>query len=366
MIGTATIDQTYLMKSLVALLEMPSPTGYHRPIIAWLEGTIAALGISGLQMVKTRKGALCVTLPGTSPQGTRALSGHIDTLGAMVRAIKPNGRLMLTQLGGYAWNAVESENVTVYAVSNGRTVRGTIQTVSPSVHTGPDVYDGKRNDERMEVRLDARTSCTADTRALGIDVGDFVFFDPRVECTDTGYIKSRHLDDKAGVAVMLAVLQALAACGGAPAVRTSFYFSNYEEVGHGAATGLPADLQDLLVIDMAASTTGEHQNSDEYSVGICAKDSSGPYDLELRRELVALAQQHQIPYRIDTYPRYGSDGSALLRAGGDVRVGLIGPGLDASHAYERTHVDSLMATARLALAYVQSTWQGTDVKDGLP
>jgi putative aminopeptidase FrvX len=156
------------------------------------------------------------------------------------------------------------------------------------------------------------------------------------------------------VAVLYGVLLALAEGETRLAQRTTFFFSNYEEVGHGAASGIPSDVVEVLVIDMAASTTGEHQNSDEYSVGICAKDSSGPYDLDVRRRLMKLCLEHAIPYRMDTYPHYGSDGSALLRAGGNVRVGLIGPGVDASHAYERTHRESLAATIELALRYVQA------------
>jgi len=258
----------------------------------------------------------------------------------------------MTQLGGYAWNAVEGENVTIHCVADGHRYRGTIQTVSPSSHTSVQMREGKREEERMEVRLDARTATADETRALGIDVGDFVFLDPRVEITDTGYIKSRHLDDKAGVAVLYGVMLSLAESGLTPAQRTTFFVSNYEEVGHGACAGIPEDVTELLVVDMAASTTGEHQNSDEYSVGICAKDSSGPYDLEFRRRLTLLCQDNLIPYKVDTYPFYGSDGSAFLRAGGCVRVGLIGPSLDASHGYERTHRDSLEATVQLALEYV--------------
>ena len=346
------VDSAYLVDSLVELLETPSPTGYHDEIMARVEGRLRALALPGLEMVRTTKGALLATLPGRATGGHRALSAHVDTLGAMVREVKSNGRLMLTQLGGYAWNSVENENVTVHTVRDSLRYRGTIQSVNPSVHTSEQARTGKREDARMEVRVDARTASKDETLALGIEVGDFVSFDPRVELTDTGYVKSRHLDDKAGVAVMLAVLEALSRAGQQPARRTSFFFSNYEEVGHGASAGLPDDLDELLVIDMAASTTGEHQNSDEYAVGICAKDSTGPYDLALRQRLMALAQAHEIAYRIDTYPHYGSDGSAFLRSGGDVRVGLIGPGVDASHAYERTHLDSLLAAARLALHYL--------------
>ena len=346
------VDTGAAITFLTGLLNTPSPTGYHEEAIAYVRNAFAALSLPGLTMHQNTKGALIATLPGRSAGAPRALAAHVDTLGAMVCEIKSNGRLMLTQIGGYAWQSIEGENVTILSLSDDKRYRGTVQTTNPSVHTSPKVREDKREQEKMEVRLDARTASRDDTLALGIDVGDFVFFDPRVEVTETGFIKSRHLDDKAGVAVLHGALLALKQAGALPAQRTSFFISNYEEVGHGAATGIPGDVVDLLVVDMAASTTGEHQNSDEYSVGICAKDSSGPYDLPTRQKLVRLCRAEKIPYKVDTYPFYGSDGSAFLRAGGDVRVGLIGPGLDASHGYERTHRDSLEATIRLATSYL--------------
>jgi len=348
------VDTDAAIAFLTGLLDTPSPTGYHEEAVAYVRQSFAALGLAGLAMQENSKGALIATLPGRSASAPRALAAHVDTLGAMVCEIKSNGRLMLTQLGAYAWQAIEGENVTVHCLREGKRYRGTVQTINPSVHTGPKVREAKREQEIMEVRLDARTTNKEQTLALGIDVGDFIFLDPRVEVTETGFIKSRHLDDKAGVSVLYGALHALKQAGAAPAQRTTFFVSNYEEVGHGAATGIPRDVVDLLVVDMAASTTGEHQNSDEYSVGICAKDSGGPYDLQTRRKLVRLCQAEQIPYKIDTYPLYGSDGSAFLCAGGDVRVGLIGPGLDASHGYERTHRDSLEATVRLAVSHLLS------------
>ncbi|MCA9962526.1 MAG: M20/M25/M40 family metallo-hydrolase, partial [Anaerolineales bacterium] len=182
--------------------------------------------------------------------------------------------------------------------------------------------------------------------------GDIIAFDPRVEVADTGFIRSRHLDDKASVATIFGAIDALVAAGLQPTQRAIIHISNYEEVGHGAATGFPSDLYDLLTVDMAV--VAPKQTSDEYSVTICAKDSAGPYHLAFRRELEALAAAHQIPYRTDIYPHYGSDGEAYWRAGADVRVGLIGPGVDASHHYERTHRDSLEQTARLIAAYLLS------------
>jgi putative aminopeptidase FrvX len=346
------VNVTRIIDFLVGLLNTPSPTGYTEEAVAFVRRAIQSIGLPNLVLEENIKGALIVTLPGGSEAMPRALSAHVDTLGAMVREVKANGRLLLTQLGGYAWNAIEGENVTVHCTRDGRHYRGTVQTVNPSVHTSEQMRDGKREEERMEVRLDAHTSKREETLALGIDVGDFVSLDPRVEVTDTGFIKSRHLDDKAGVAILFGVLLALKESGLVPAQRTTFLISNYEEVGHGATSGIPEDVVEFLAVDMAASTTGEHQNSDEYSVGICAKDSTGPYDLRMRRRLVQLCEANGIPYKVDTYPRYGSDGSAFLEAGGAARVGVIGPGVDASHAYERTHRDSLEAATQLTVCYM--------------
>jgi putative aminopeptidase FrvX len=269
----------------------------------------------------------------------------------MVKEIKKDGRLKLARLGGYLWQTVEGEYCTI-ETSEGRTYSGTVLVHKTATHTygREGLADSKHTDDDIEVRLDERTTSADETRALGIEVGDFCSFDPRTTVTASGFVKSRHLDDKAGVAVMLATAKALRDADTQPAQDTFLYISPYEEVGHGAASGIPEPVKELLVIDMGA--LGDGQNSDEYTVSICAKDSSGPYDLAMRRKLVALCQEHDIPYKLDIYPHYGSDGSAALRAGADLVVGLIGPGVDASHAFERTHQDSLLHTARLAVAYL--------------
>lgn len=346
------VNMQRVVEFLVGLLEMPSPSGYHEEAMRYVRERFDALELDGLAISETNKGALVCSWAGERDDAPRAVSAHVDTLGAMVREIKPNGRLLMTQIGTYTWQSVEGENVTVISVNSGARHTGTVQTVAPSVHTSDDADKGKREEERMEVRLDARVSKREETEALGIEVGDLISFAPRVEVTNTGYVKSRHLDDKAGVAVIYGALLTMRDLGLRPVQRTTFFISNYEEVGHGASAGIPPDTKELLVVDMAAATIGEHQNSDEYSVGICAKDSSGPYDLALRQRLTRLCREHQIPHKVDTFPHYGSDGSALLRAGGDVRVGLIGPGVDASHAYERTHRDSLDATISLLIRYL--------------
>ncbi|NLX10049.1 MAG: M42 family metallopeptidase [Chloroflexi bacterium] len=340
-----------MVQFLVDLLRTPSPTGYHREAMDVVEQAFRGLEIDDLAIARNPKGALILTWPGEQVDRPRGLTAHTDTLGLMVKEVKPNGRLKLTMLGGYMWNAVEFEAVTVQTF-DGQRYRGTVVPVKASVHVHSDARDAPRNADTMEVRLDARVSSADETRALGIDVGDFVFLDPRVEVTDTGFIRSRHLDDKAGVAAIFGAFGALKAAGLRPAQRLTTVIANYEEVGHGGAAGLPLELHELVAVDMAA--VGEGQNSDEYSVGICAKDAGGPYHTDLTRKLRTLADKAGIPYKVDIYPHYGSDGEAYWHAGGAAQVALIGPGVDASHAYERTHRESLLHSAHLIARFVLS------------
>lgn len=341
-----TIDTDYLTEFLIGLLNTPSPTGDTEAGIAFTEDALRELG---LETRRTVKGALVATWEGDAETEPRALTAHVDTLGAMVKEIKSNGRLALTQIGGYPWTAIEGEGVTVATESHGR-VRGSVQLVKASSHVhGAAVNDAKREAATLEVRIDARTVNAQETQALGIAVGDFVYLDPRVE-TVNGFVRSRHLDDKAGVACILAAVKALQDAGKRPVQRTTLHISNYEEVGHGAAAGFPTDVVELLTIDMAA--IGDGQTSDEFHCTLCVKDSGGPYDIALGRRLRRLASVNGIELRTDIYPFYGSDGEALWRAGADVRVALIGPGVDASHSYERTHTDALVDTAKLIGYYL--------------
>ncbi len=343
------IDLVFLEDVLVGLLNTPSPTGYAQRAIEYTGNILAQF--PALSLSHTRKGALVANWPGRASDAPRALTAHADTLGAMVKEIKSNGRLKLTKLGGFAWNTVEGEGCMVFTHQGG-TVRGSLLLSKASSHVhGSQVNDLKREDDNMEVRLDARVNSADETRALGIEIGDFVVFDPRVELTN-GFVRSRHLDDKACVACMLAAVKALHAAGLQPAQTTTLHISNYEEVGHGAASGFPPDLAELVTVDMAA--VGDGQASDEFHASICVKDSGGPYHYELSQRLRSLAEAHNIPYKVDIYPYYGSDGEALWRAGGDVAVALIGPGVDASHNYERTHMDALVATTNWIVAYLVS------------
>ena len=336
---------------LAGLLNTPSPTGYYEEAIAYTRKAFEALNIPNLRLSVTTKGALLATWKGLSSDSPRGLTAHIDTLGLMVKEIKPSGRLKTAMLGGYAWNAVEYEGVTVRTFTNQR-YRGTMLLENPSTHVNRALGTTERTGQNMEVRLDVKTTSAEATRALGIEVGDYIFLDPRVEITDTGFIRSRHLDDKAGVATIYGALMSLSEAGIQPAQDTYMLIANYEEVGHGGSAGFPPGLAELLTIDMGAM--GEGQSSDEFSVSICAKDSHGPYHFLLTNRVRELASQFSIPYKMDIYPYYGSDGEAYWLAGGEAQVALVGPGIDASHGYERTHKDSLQHTAHLIARYMLS------------
>ncbi|MFY9234480.1 MAG: M42 family metallopeptidase [Fimbriimonadaceae bacterium] len=340
------IDVDYLKRVLIDLLNSPSPTGHTEWAISSVEQEFQNLGIVGQ---RTTKGALVATLEGLQSDRPRALSAHVDTLGAMVREIKSNGRLKLAALNGVMWPSVESEGVTVDTRS-GRQVRGSIVLANGAIHVNKEATKEARNADTLEVRLDERTTSPEETRMLGIEVGDFVFFDPRVESSQSGFIRSRFLDDKACVACLLAAVKALQDNGITPAQRTTCQISNFEEVGHGGIDGMPDDLAELLVLDMAA--IGEGLQGDEFHCTICVKDSGGPYSKRLTDKIRGIADNAGIDLKTDIYPHYSSDGTVYWHAGGCGEVALIGPGVDTSHGYERTHVDALHDTALLVAEYL--------------
>jgi putative aminopeptidase FrvX len=342
------VDEKYLLDFLTRLLNTPSPTGFTDQAVEMCAQTLAAL--PGLQLTRTRKGALLAVWPGERADAPRAVTAHVDTLGAMVKEIKADGRLKLTQVGSYAWNSIEGEGCAVFP-RKGEPVRGSILLTMASSHVhGAASSKTERDGDTLEVRLDAKVVFADEVRDLGLEVGDFVAFDPRVEVVN-GFVRSRHLDDKASVAALVAALKALSEAGLKPRQTTYILVSNHEEVGHGSA-GIPDTVHELLAVDMAA--VGEGQESDEYHATLCVKDSSGPYDHHLSNRLRGLAEQNEIPYKVDIYPYYSSDAQAYWRQGGDAAVALIGPGVDASHNYERTHTEALTATARWIAAYLLS------------
>ncbi|HEM6191285.1 TPA: M42 family metallopeptidase [Streptococcus suis] len=335
---------------IIKLTNTPSPTGYTTDIMNYIKAEVEGFGY---EAIKTAKGGVLVTVPGENDQKHRMLTAHLDTLGAMVRAVKPDGRLKMDLVGGFGYPSIEGENCLIHCAKNGKTFTGTILMHQTSVHVYRDASTAERNQTNMEIRLDEKVTNADQTRALGIEVGDFISFDPRTVVTETGFIKSRHLDDKVSAAILLHLLKVYKEEAITLPYTTHFYFSNNEEIGYGANSSIPAQVVEYLAVDMGAM--GDDQQTDEYTVSICVKDGSGPYHYELRQHLVTLAERDGIPYKLDIYPYYGSDASAAMRAGADVKHALLGAGIESSHSYERTHLDSVHATERMVDAYLKST-----------
>ena len=338
-----TID--YLKK----LTSIPSPTGFTREVADYLVEDLERLGY---KPIRTNKGGVNVIVKGKDDNKHRVVTAHVDTLGAMVRAVKSDGRLKMAKIGGYPWNMIEGENCLVHVASTGKTVSGTILIHQTSTHVYKDAGTAERTEDNMEVRLDAKVRNEKETRDLGIDVGDFISFDPRTIITETGFIKSRFLDDKVSAAVLLDLLRKYKEENIALPNTTHFMFSVFEEVGHGANSNLPKEAVEYLAVDMGAM--GDDQQTDEYTVSICVKDASGPYNYEFRNHLVQLAKNNDIQYKLDIYPYYGSDASAAMRAGAEVKHALLGAGIESSHSYERTHIDSVEQTHRMVDVYLRS------------
>lgn len=337
-------NKNYVVTILEKLVNTPSPSGYTKDVMELIEKEAADFGFP---ITYNRKGGMIISVKGKTDT-VLGLSAHVDTLGAMVRSIRQNGTLSIISLGGFMMQSIEGSYCKIHT-RDGRKFTGTIQTVEPSVHTWDGARTLERKEENMEIRLDEIVKNKQDVEDLGIRTGDFVSFDPKFEYTESGFIKSRHLDDKASAAILLGLLKYLHETGRQPEQTLRIAISNYEEVGHGCSY-IPEEVEEFLAIDMGA--LGADLNGDEYRVSICAKDSSGPYDFDMTNRLIGLADEYGIEYAVDIFPHYGSDVSAALKGGNDIRGALIGQGVSASHGQERTHVRGLEQTWKLLAAYV--------------
>lgn len=323
----------------VRLLAIDSPTGYTAAAAEWVAEEFSDLGF---EAKITTKGGVLVDLGGEGDG--LLLEAHTDTLGAMVAEVKSNGRLRVTPLGGMRPENGEAECVRVRTRSGG-VIEGTMQLCNASVHVNKDYADTKRTYDTMEIVLDEDTKSADDTRALGIEVGDIVCFEPRTRVTASGYIKSRFLDDKLSVGILLGLAKYLKDSGVKPTRRLWAHITIYEEVGHGGSASVPAGVTEAISVDMGC--VGDGVTCTEKQVSICAKDSRGPYSYEVISELIDAAKREGADYAVDVYPQYGSDVEATLSAGYDIKHGLIGPGVYASHGYERSHIDGVWNTLRL-------------------
>lgn len=342
------IDAAYLVDQLAGLLAVASPTGYTDEAVWRLCRELDRLGVD---YELTRRGAIRACLRGAAPGSARALVTHVDTLGAQVKRIKETGRLELVPIGHWSSRFAEGARCTVFGEE--AQARGTILPLKASGHTFNEEVDSQPVAwTQVELRLDLPVSGRDEVLAHGLDVGDIVAIDPQPEFLDNGFIVSRHLDDKAGVAAMLAALKALKDSGGTPPVDLYFLVTIAEEVGLGASSVLAPDVASMVTIDNG--TTAPGQNSSEFGVTLAMADQTGPFDWHLTRKLVRLARAHEIPFQKDVFRYYRSDSASALEAGADIRTALITFGVDASHGYERIHMDALVSVARLATAYALS------------
>jgi len=337
----------YAIEQAVALLAIDSPTGFTENAAQWVYDAFTALGFSASI---TTKGGVLVDLGGAdSEEGGLLLQAHTDTLGGMVAEIKANGRLRLVNLGGMCAENGETENVRVYTRS-GKVVEGTLQLCNASVHVNGQYSETSRTFDTTEVLLDEPVTTAEQTRALGIEVGDIVCFDPRTRVTASGYIKSRFLDDKLSVGILLGFAKYLRDEHKSLPRHTYLHITVYEEVGHGGCASVPAGVTESISIDMGC--VGDGLQCTERQVSICAKDSGGPYSYAVVGKLIEAAKREGADYAVDVYPHYGSDVEATLRAGYDIRHGLIGSGVYASHGYERSHIDGVLNTLKTLKGYL--------------
>ena len=337
----------YAWEKTASLLAIDSPTGYTDKAVQWIKEAFEKRGYTA---EITAKGGVLVDLGGADAEDGLLLEAHTDTLGAMVAEIKGNGRIRLTPLGGMNPNNAEAENVWIYT-RGGKVWDGTAQLCNASIHVNPDYSTAKRDWNTLEVVLDEDVHSADDTRALGIEVGDIVCFEPRTRRTSRGYIKSRFLDDKLSVGILLGFAKYLSDNGITPKRRTWVHITVYEEVGHGGSASVPAGITEAISVDMGC--VGNGLQCTEKQVSICAKDSGGPYSYEVVGKLIEAAKKTEADYAVDVYPFYGSDVEATLRSGVDIRHGLIGAGVYASHGYERSHMDGVMNTLKVLCGYLE-------------
>ena len=334
--------EKYALEYIKTLLAIPSPTGFTDAAEEYLMAELTRLGFAPERL---RKGGVLCNLGGEG-RGI-LLSAHVDTLGAMVRSIKGSGRIRYTHIGGWQDTTVETENCLVHT-RDGRAYPGTVQSVKASQHVFGGMGSDPRNEETLEIVLDEVVHGKADVEKLGIETGCYISWDPRTTLTDSGFLKSRHLDDKASAGMLLALARMVSEKKVTLRRRACILFTVYEEVGHGASIHLPEGIEDMLAVDMGC--VGDDLACDETMVSICVKDSAGPYHYGFVCELIALAKANKIDYAADVYPGYSSDTATALKAGNDVRYALIGTGVFASHGYERTHLKGIENTCKLILA----------------
>lgn len=339
------INKNYVLNTAKEILEFHSPTGFCFEIMDKIKRIAKSLDYD---FESTNKGCGIITIKGKSEEKIIGLSAHVDTLGAMVRSITSEGKLKFTLLGGPIVPTLDGEYC-IIRTRDGKKYTGTFLSTSPAAHVFEDSSTKARDPKNMEVRIDENVHSKQDTQNLGICPGDFIFIDPKSTITESGFIKSRFIDDKGSVSCLMGLLELFSREKIIPKYTTKILISTYEEVGHGASY-IPSDITEMIAVDMGC--IGDDLSCTEYDVSICAKDSGGPYDYNMVTKLVNLAKDNELKYAVDIYPMYGSDVGAALRGGNNISGALIGPGVHASHGMERTHYSAFENTIKLLYLYL--------------
>lgn len=335
----------FTLNLLEEIINIPSPTGYCKNVMAQIEKVVKECGYKAQQ---NKKGNRIIEIEGIDNSYCIGIPVHVDTLGAMVRSINSDGTLRITSIGGNMFSTLDGEYCKIHTRS-GKIYTGTILSTSPAAHVYPDAKSKERTEENMMVRLDEKVENKEDVLSLEIGAGDFISIEPKYTVTTSGFVKSRYLDNKAGTACALSLMEMFKRLDTKPKHNVKIIVSSYEEVGHGCSN-IPDGIDELVGIDMGC--VGLDLSCTEQEVSICAKDSSGPYDYDITGKLIELAKKYNLSYAVDIYPMYGSDVSASLKGGNDIRGGLIGPGVHASHGMERTHISGIENTIKLMYAYL--------------
>ena len=335
-------DEKYCLSVFERLLAADSTTGQYEEVQQVL---CDILEEQGYPYQLTHKGGVIADLGGEG--NPLVVTAHLDDIGLMVRHVNADGTLNVCPVGGlYPFYCV-TENVRIYTRA-GKVFTGAICRTPNSIHVTEEELRSVHPDFRTNVCvvLDEDVKTAADTKALGIDTGDMIALEPRLQYSN-GYIKSRFIDDKACAAVLLTAMKAKK--GKKLPRKVYAYFAMFEEIGHGT-TWMPEGVKDVLAVDIAP--TGPQQNSDERKVSIFAKDSRFPYHWAMTNELIQAAKAAGVDYVMDIFtPHYGTDADGSVMAGYDIRHAAMGPGTANSHGYERTHIEGLKNTYDLLMAY---------------
>lgn len=339
------VNIDYTLNLLEEIISIPSPTGYCKDVMLHIDKIADECGY---KISQNKKGNRIIEIEGIDNSYCIGIPVHVDTLGAMVRSINSDSTIKITTIGGNMFSTLDGEYCKIHT-RTGKIYTGTMLSTSPATHVYPDAKSKERTEENMMVRLDEKAKVKEDIKGLGICPGDFISIEPKFTVTPSGFIKSRYLDDKAGTACALSLMEMFNRLKIKPRHKVKIIVSSYEEVGHGCSN-IPQDIDELVGIDMGC--IGLDLSCTEQDVSICAKDSSGPYDYDITGKLIELAKKYELNYAVDIYPMYGSDVSASLKGGNDIKGGLIGPGVHASHGMERTHMEGIENTIKLIFAYL--------------